>query len=159
METESVGMDEVVVTAMGIKRSKKSLTYAVSNVSGDEASQKSEPDMLKSIQGKVAGVQISGSTGTPGSATRIIIRGNSSFLGDNQPLFVVDGIPYSNDQFNTSNQLSSGGSYASGISTLDPNNIKSMEILKGAAAAALYGSRAANGVILVTTKSGGGVKN
>ena len=159
MESESIGMDEVIVTAMGIKRSKKSLTYAVSNVSGDEAAQKSEPDMLKSIQGKVAGVQISGSTGTPGSATRITIRGNSSFLGDNQPLFVVDGIPYSNDQFNTSDQLSSGGSYASGIATLDPNNIKSMEILKGAAAAALYGSRAANGVVLVTTKSGGGTKS
>jgi len=159
MESESIGMDEVVVTAMGIKRSKKSLTYAVSNVAGDEAAQKSEPDMLKSIQGKVAGVQISGSTGTPGSATRITIRGNSSFLGDNQPLFVVDGIPYSNDQFNTSDQLSSGGSYSSGIATLDPNNIKSMEVLKGAAAAALYGSRAANGVVLVTTKSGGGTKS
>jgi len=159
METESIGMDEVVVTAMGIKRSKKSLTYSVSNVAGEEAAQKSEPDMLKSIQGKVAGVQISGSTGTPGSATRITIRGNSSFLGENQPLFVVDGIPYSNEQYNTSSQMTSGGSYASGIATLDPNNVKSMEILKGAAAAALYGSRAANGVVLVTTKSGGGKKS
>lgn len=158
LKTGDVGLEEIVVTAMGIERSKKSLTYAVSNLSGDETSQKSEPDVLKSMQGKVAGVQISGSTGTPGSATRITIRGNSSFLGNNQPLFVVDGIPYSNEQYNTSSQLSSGGSYSSGIATLDPNNIQSMEILKGAAAAALYGSRAANGVVLITTKSGGGKK-
>ena len=158
MVSDTEDLDEVIVTAMGIQRSAKSLTYAQTSVSGDEAAQKSEPDMLKSIQGKVPGVNISGSTGSPGSATRITIRGNSSVFGNNQPLFVVDGIPYSNDQFNTSDQLVSGGGYSSGIATLDPNNVESMEILKGAAAAALYGSRAANGVILITTKSGGGKK-
>jgi TonB-linked SusC/RagA family outer membrane protein len=158
MEPTSIALNEIVATAMGIERSRKSLTYAVSEVAGEEASQKMEPDMLKSLQGKIPGVNISGSTGTPGSATRITIRGNSSFLGNNQPLFVVDGIPYSNEQYNTSNQLTSGGSYSNGIATLDPNNVESMKVLKGAAAAALYGSRAANGVVLITTKSGGGKK-
>jgi len=89
-----------------------------------------------------------------GSATRITIRGNNSLLGNNQPLFVVDGVPFNNDTQAISMQLNGGGAYASGISGLDPNNIASMSILKGGAAAALYGSRAANGVIVITTKTG-----
>ncbi len=154
LSTADVGLNEVVVTAMGIERSRKSIGYAVSEVKAEETVQKSEPDVLKTLQGKMAGVSVSGSGGTPGAATRITIRGNSSFRRNNQPLFVVDGIPYSNEQYNTTSQLTTGGAYASGISTLDPNSIKSIQVLKGTAAAALYGSRAANGVILITTKSG-----
>jgi TonB-linked SusC/RagA family outer membrane protein len=147
-------LSEVVVTAMGISRESKALGYAVGKVSPGEILQKSEPDMLKTLQGKVAGVDIRTSQGTPGAATRIQIRGNSSFFGENQPLIVVDGVPYSNDQITTSNQTTGGGAYGSGISNLDPNDIASMEVFKGSAAGALYGSRASNGVLLITTKSG-----
>jgi len=151
---DSKALSEVVVTALGISRESKALGYAVGKVSPDQILQKSEPDILKTLQGKVAGVDIRTSQGTPGAATRIQIRGNSSFFGDSQPLIVVDGIPYSNDQITTSSQTSGGGAYGSGIANLDPNDIASMEVLKGSAAGALYGSRASNGVLLITTKSG-----
>ncbi|MFC2136705.1 SusC/RagA family TonB-linked outer membrane protein [Bacteroidota bacterium] len=154
LEADVLGLDEVVVTAIGITRAQKALGYAVSNVSSDQTLQKSEPDLLRSLQGKVPGVNINGSGGAPGAASRITIRGVSSFVGDNQPLFVVDGLPYSNDQYNTTDQNSGGGAYGTGLSTLDPNNIESVSVLKGAAAAALYGSRAKNGVVVITTKSG-----
>ena len=147
-------LDEVVVTAMGIKRAAKSLTYATSRVNPDDLLQNSEPDVLKSLQGKVAGVDIRTSQGTPGAATRFQVRGNSSFYGDNQPLIIVDGVPYDNAMTVTSSQTSGGSAYSSGISNLDPNDIETMNILKGSAAAALYGSRGSNGVVLITTKSG-----
>ena len=153
--SRNVGVEAtVVVTAAGIRRSEKSLGYSVTKVDPNILLQKSEPDLLKSLQGQVAGVDIRTSQGTPGAATRIQIRGNSSFLGDNQPLIVVDGVPYSNDQVSTSSQTSGGGAYGSGISDLDPNDIASMNVLKGSSASALYGSRASNGVIIITTKSG-----
>ena len=158
MEVDALKVEEVVVTAVGIKRSEKALGYAVATVSEEKIAQKAEPDVLRSLKGKVAGVQVNNSSGAPGTATRITIRGNSSFYGDNQPLFVVDGIPYSNTQFNTTDQSTTGGAYGSGISTLDPNDIASVNVLKGAAAAALYGSRAANGVIVIKTKSGNPTK-
>jgi TonB-linked SusC/RagA family outer membrane protein len=148
-------VDEVVVTAIGIQRTTKSLGYSVSTVGADKANVKSEPDLLKALQGKVPGMDIKVSQGAPGSATKINIRGNSSFYGENQPLIVVDGVPYGNEQITTSNQLDgNGGAYSSGLSTLDPNSIESVSVLKGSAAAALYGSRAANGVLLIKTKSG-----
>lgn len=147
-------IEEIVVTAVGIRRSDKELGYAVAKVDPSVLLQKSEPDVLKGLQGKVAGVDIRSSQGAPGAATRIQIRGNSSFFGDNQPLIIVDGIPYSNTQVTTSDQTSGGSGYSSGISDLDPNDIASMSVLKGSSAAALYGSRASNGVILITTKSG-----
>jgi TonB-linked SusC/RagA family outer membrane protein len=148
-------LEEVVVTALGVQRSAKSVGYAVSNVSGSTVQQKAEPDALRALEGKIPGVNIAASSGAAGSATRITIRGNSSFYGNNQPLFVVDGIPYSNVEVTTSNNLTSNaGAYGSGFSTFDPNDVESMNVLKGAAAAALYGSRAANGVVLITTKSG-----
>jgi len=147
-------LDEVVVTAMGVRRSAKSLTYSTSRVNPDELLQNSEPDLLKSLQGKVAGVDIRTSQGTPGAATRFQVRGNSSFYGDNQPLIIVDGVPYDNAMTVTSSQTSGGSAYSSGISNLDPNDIETMNILKGSAAAALYGSRGSNGVVLITTKSG-----
>lgn len=147
-------LSEVVVTALGIRRQDKALGYSVAKVDPNTLLQKSEPDVLKSLQGKVAGVDIRSSQGTPGAATRIQIRGNSSFFGDNQPLIVVDGVPYSNDQVTTTSQVTNGGAYTSGISNLDPNDIATMNVLKGSSAAALYGSRASNGVIVITTKSG-----
>ncbi|MEX0981151.1 MAG: SusC/RagA family TonB-linked outer membrane protein [Bacteroidales bacterium] len=154
LEPAATELDEVIVTAVGISRQQKALGYSVVDVSADEAIQNSEPDLLKSLQGKIPGVDIRSSSGSPGTASRITIRGNSSFTGDNQPLFVVDGIPYSNISVTTTNQSVGGGAYGSGIATLDPNNIDGMSVLKGAAAAALYGSRGKNGVVLITTKSG-----
>jgi TonB-linked SusC/RagA family outer membrane protein len=147
-------MSEVIITALGIRRSDKALGYSVARVDPELITQKSEPDVLKSLQGKVAGVDIRSSQGTPGAATRIQIRGNNSFFGNSQPLIIVDGIPYSNEQVTTTNQTSGGGAYTSGLSSLDPNDIATMNVLKGSSAAALYGSRASNGVILITTKSG-----
>ena len=146
-------LSEVVVTAMGIRRSDKALGYAVSKVDPTTVLQKSEPDILKGLAGKVPGVDIRSGQGAPGAASRIQIRGVSSFNGG-EPLIVVDGIPYSNPVVNTSNPFSGGGAYGSGFGDIDPNDIESINILKGAAAASLYGSRAANGVLLITTKSG-----
>jgi len=144
---------EVVVTALGIKRSEKALGYGVSKVDPNLLLQKSEPNILASLAGKVPGVDIRGGQGAPGAAARIQIRGVSSFNGG-EPLIVVDGIPYSNNLVNTGNPFTQGGTYGSGFGDLDPNDVESINILKGAAAAALYGSRAANGVLLITTKSG-----
>ena len=147
-------LDEIVVTALGISRSEKSVGYSVSKVATESLREKAEPDLLKTLQGKVPGVDIRTSQGAPGSATRIQIRGNSSFGLETQPLFIVDGVPYSNDQVTTSSQTSGGSAYGSGIAGLDPNDIESFNVLKGAAAAAIYGSRASRGVIIITTKSG-----
>ncbi len=155
LQPGSILVDDVLITAVGIQRSERSLGYTVTKVDADEAIMKAEPDMLRALDGKIPGVQISAPSGDAGSATRITIRGNSSFSGNNQPLYVVDGIPYSNDGTGASGRGSgNSGAFGSGISTLDPNDIESMNVLKGAAAAVLYGSRAANGVILITTKSG-----
>src|SRR5688572_6297205 len=151
-------LSEVVVTALGIRRSDRGLGYSVSKVNPDNLLQKSEPDILKSLQGKVAGVDIRSSQGTPGAATRIQIRGSNSFFGNSEPLIVVDGVPYSNDQVTTTSQVSNGGAYSSGISNLDPNDIASMNVLKGSSAAALYGSRGSNGVVIITTKSGSALR-
>lgn len=144
---------EVVVTALGIRRSEKALGYAVSKVDPNAVLQKSEPNVLAGLAGKVPGVDIRGGQGAPGAAVRIQIRGVSSFNGG-EPLIIVDGVPYSNNLVNTSSPFAGGGTYGSGFANLDPNDIESINILKGAAAASLYGSRAANGVLLITTKSG-----
>jgi TonB-linked SusC/RagA family outer membrane protein len=162
LNSDVTQLSEVVVTAVGIERQSKALGYSVERVKGDKLQQVSEPDPLRALQGKIAGVNIQSSSGAPGSSTRITIRGNNSLLGNNQPLFVVDGIPYNNEQgggqqnsiTGPQNQLTGGGAYGSRFSDLDPNNIESMTVLKGAAAAALYGTRASNGVILITTKTG-----
>jgi TonB-linked SusC/RagA family outer membrane protein len=146
-------LSEVVVTAMGIKRSERALGYAVSKVDPGDLLQKSEPNILNTLAGKVPGVDIRAGQGAPGAASRIQIRGVSSFSGG-EPLIVVDGVPYSNPVVNTSNPFSGGGTYGSGLNNIDPNDIESINVLKGAAAASLYGSRAANGVLLITTKSG-----
>ena len=155
MESDVVGINEVVVTAIGIERNARSLTYAVQKVDGDEIGQKVETDVIRALSGRVAGVNVSGSGGAAGSATNITIRGNSSALGNNQPLFVVDGIPFDNSQSNTQNLNIHGATYSNRALDINPNDIESISVLKGGSAAALYGSRAANGVIIITTKSGG----
>ncbi len=156
-------LNEVIVTAVGIERNQKALGYSVEKVDAAKVQQVSEPDVLRSLQGKVPGVNIIGSSGVPGSATRLTIRGTRSFFGNNQPLFVVDGVPYDNSTNGANSggngQLSGGGAYSSRIADLDPNNIESMTVLKGGAAAALYGIRAANGVVVITTKTGAGRKS
>jgi TonB-linked SusC/RagA family outer membrane protein len=156
MDVDSKELNEVVVTALGVPREKRAIGYAVSEVKSDQIVQKSEPDVLRTLTGKVPGVNIVSSSGVPGSSSRITIRGNTSFLGNNQPLFVVDGVPYDNSQTESENQLVRGAGYSSRSADIDPNNIASINILKGAAAAALYGSRAAGGVIVITTKTGSG---
>lgn len=149
-------LQEVVVTAMGIRRTEKALGYAVSKVDPTTMLQKSEPNVLNTLAGKIPGVDIRAGQGAPGAASRIQIRGVSSFggSGSNEPLIVVDGVPYSNPLVNTSNPFTGGGTYGSGLNNIDPNDIESINVLKGAAAASLYGSRGVNGVVLITTKSG-----
>jgi len=154
MVAEVTQLSELVITSLGIERQKKALGYSVEKVAGAKVQQVAEPDPLRALQGKVAGVNILSTSGAPGSSTRITIRGNASLLNNNQPLFVVDGVPYNNDMETTGSLLVGGGPFSSRISDLDPNDIQSITVLKGGAAGALYGSRAANGVVVITTKSG-----
>ncbi|MCF6404019.1 SusC/RagA family TonB-linked outer membrane protein [Chitinophaga filiformis] len=148
-------LHDIVVTAAGIARQKNSLGYSVSTVGSEKLAQKSEPDPVRALTGKVAGVNIQSAGGVAGGGTNITIRGNSSLNGNNQPLFVVDGVPFDNSSFANVGSSSVGGvGVTNRAFDLDPNNIQSMTVLKGAAAAALYGSRAANGAIIITTKAG-----
>jgi len=145
-------VDEVVVTAMGISRATKAVGYATTTVSGEDISATQAVNPMNAIQGKVAGVQITSAPG-PGSTQNVFIRGASSF-SNNQPLYIVDGIPLINEQIQTGDALNFQADFGSGLNAVSPDNIADMTILKGAAATALYGSRAANGVILITTKKG-----
>lgn len=154
LAADSKQLSEVVVTAVGIQREKKALAYAVSTVKGDLLQQRSEPDPLRALSGKVAGVNIVSGGGAPGQGTKITIRGNNSFTGNNQPLFVVDGIPFDNSSNGGSSSYANNSVVSNRAYDIDPNNVEAMTILKGAAASALYGSRAANGVVVITTKSG-----
>jgi TonB-linked SusC/RagA family outer membrane protein len=149
-------LEEVVVTALGISREKKSLGYATQEVQGDAVSKVKTQNFLNSLSGRVAGLDVK-SSGTIGGSVNVVIRGNSSIQGNNQALFVIDGIPINNDTGNTGQQQSGFGGYDYGnaASDLNPDDIESINVLKGAAASALYGSRAANGVIMITTKKGG----
>lgn len=147
-------IDEVVVTAMGIKRSEKVLGYAATSVKGDELAEQRTSDIMSGLAGKVAGVQISSTSSDPGSSKSVVIRGYTSLSGSNQPLYVVDGVPIDNSSASSSDGLNSGYDFGNGANAINPDDVESMTILKGAAATALYGSRAANGVVMVTTKSG-----
>ena len=148
-------LSNVIVTAAGIRRQRSSLGYAVTTIQADQIAQKSESNPIRALEGKVAGVNIQGSGGTAGGATNITIRGNSSLSNNNQPLFVVDGVPFDNSSFSNVGTTTVGASAVTNRAyDIDPNNILSMTVLKGAAAAALYGSRAANGAIIITTKAG-----
>ena len=148
-------LDEVVVTALGIRKETKALGYSLTEVDAEEIATIKTPNAINSLQGKIAGVNISqNATGAAGSS-RVVIRGASSLSGNNQPLYVVDGIPIGNGN-NGSASLWGGSDGGDGISSLNPDDIESISVLKGGAASALYGSRAAGGVIIVTTKSGKG---
>lgn len=153
---DSKQLDEVVVTALGIEREKKALGYAIQEVKGETVNQARETNVVNALSGKVAGVQVVNSSGAVGSSSRITLRGNNSLTGDNQPLFVVDGIPI--DNRSNDNSGYGGVDYGNAAADINPNDIASVSVLKGANAAALYGYRAANGVILITTKSGKGAK-
>ncbi|MBJ6110094.1 SusC/RagA family TonB-linked outer membrane protein [Hymenobacter sp. BT523] len=153
MAQDTRELSEVVVTALGIERDTRSLGYATQQIKAEQISQKSEPNVLSALQGKVAGVNIVTSSGLPGASSNINIRGITSLGGSNQPLFVVDGIPISNDLDRTSNTLF-GAQQSNRALDIDPENVESINILKGPAAAALYGSRASSGAIIITTKAG-----
>jgi TonB-dependent SusC/RagA subfamily outer membrane receptor len=146
LASDTKNLQEVVVTAIGIQREKKGLGYAIAGVDADQIAQRSEPDPLRALSAKMPGVTVTGGGGAPGQATKINIRGFNSLTGSTQPLFVVDGIPFDN-----SVSAGDAGSFASNTGAsnraydIDPNNIEAVSVLKGAAAAALYGSRAVNG--------------
>ncbi|SFD08123.1 TonB-linked outer membrane protein, SusC/RagA family [Chitinophaga sp. CF118] len=147
----------VVVTALGIKRSEKSITYATQQVSGVELTKAKDPNLINTLNGKVAGMTISSSSSGVGGSAKVILRGNKSGLGSNQALYVIDGVPMNNTLTSQPNSAYGGsGAYDGGdpISNMNPEDIESISVLKGASAAALYGSQGANGVILITTKSG-----
>ncbi|MCF2710035.1 SusC/RagA family TonB-linked outer membrane protein, partial [Bacteroides pyogenes] len=152
LKSDAKELEEVVVTAMGVTREKKALGYAATSIKGDEIAQSKAVNPMNALQGKVAGIDISTAPG-PGATQNVIIRGASSF-GNNQPLYIVDGVPITNAQNRSGDNLNSQVDFGSGINALNPDDIADMTILKGAAATALYGSRAANGVIMITTKSG-----
>ena len=153
MDVDSKALDEVVVTALGIKRDKKMLGYSVQDIKSDALNTTGDPSVVGALSGKVAGLQMNTASTGLGGSTKITIRGNSSLTDNNQPLWIVDGVPFSDN--NTSNASAYGG-YDRGGTSLDinPDDIESISVLKGPNAAALYGSRAGNGVILVTTKKG-----
>ncbi len=153
--SETTGLDEVVVTALGVKREKKALGYSMQEVKGEDLLKARETNIANSLTGKVSGVQIIRSSNGPGGSSKIQLRGSNSITGTNQPLIVVDGIPMdnftgakNNDYWNPSADMGNG------LSDINPDDIESMSVLKGASAAALYGSRAGSGVILITTKKG-----
>jgi TonB-linked SusC/RagA family outer membrane protein len=155
LEANESALTEVVVTALGIKREKKSLGYAVQEVKGEALTEAKEPNIVNALSGKVAGLQITRSGNGPGGSSRITLRGNNSLGGPNQPLIVIDGTPVdnfigasNNDYYNPSLDMGNG------LSDINPEDIESMSVLKGPSAAALYGSRAGNGAILITTKTG-----
>lgn len=155
-------LEGVVVTALGISKDKKSLGYSVQDLKGDELVQAKENNIVNSLSGKVSGIQVTNSSGAVGASSRIIIRGVNSLSGNNQPLFVVDGVAISNTEFGNADGYGSaatgsdvgGANRGNGVADINPDDIESVSVLKGPNAAALYGSQAANGVILITTKSG-----
>lgn len=147
-------LDEVVVTALGIEREKKSIGYAITEVDGDELQRGNEVSVINKLSGKVAGLQITSTNGGAGSSSRITLRGNNSITGDNQALIVVDGVPINNSTTSSSGDEWGGRDYGNGVSDINPDDIESISILKGASASALYGSQAMDGVILITTKKG-----
>jgi TonB-linked SusC/RagA family outer membrane protein len=150
-------LEEVVVTSLGIKRNVKALGYSLTQVDGSELSANKSTNAINALQGKVAGVMITGSGMGAKGSSRVVIRGSSSLTGNNQPLYVVDGITINNSNLGSAGMWG-GADYGDGVSSINPDEIESVSVLKGGAAAALYGSRASNGVIIITTKSGAGTE-
>lgn len=153
MRPEVFEMKAVVVTALGITREAKSLGYSVTAVESDELSKSNDRSVLNSLQGKIAGVNISSASGAPGASTRIMMRGVSSLSGSNQPLVVINGVTVNNNQSGSSS-INGGTDFGNKLNDINPDDIESVSLLKGAAGTVQYGSRAANGVIIITTKSG-----
>ncbi|MDP4184693.1 MAG: SusC/RagA family TonB-linked outer membrane protein [Bacteroidota bacterium] len=152
--SDAIGVDEVVVTALGIKKAEKSLGYSATKVSSDDITKTGDRSFMNSLQGKIAGVNVSSASGAPGASTRVVLRGISSLGGANQPLYIVDGIPINNGSTGGSTDINGGLDFGNRANDINPDDIQEMTVLKGASGAALYGSRAANGVILITTKKG-----
>ena len=147
-------LSEVVVTSLGIEREKKQISYAAQNVSADELSEARETNVINSLSGKVAGLDVVRSSAGVGSATRVVLRGNRSIAGNNQPLYIVDGVPISNFSWGTPGSENGGVQQGDGIGNINPDDIATVTVLKGPNATALYGSRANNGAIVITTKTG-----
>ncbi len=153
LEEDEVQLGEVVVTALGIEREEKSLTYTQQTVDGEELTRVRDVNFMSNLAGRAAGVQVQKSTGGPGGSTRVQLRGNKNLTGDSDPLFVIDGIPMVNNKGGQPGMWG-GTDSGDGLSQLNQDDIESISILKGANAAALYGSQGANGVVLITTKKG-----
>ncbi|HYG01627.1 MAG TPA: SusC/RagA family TonB-linked outer membrane protein [Chryseosolibacter sp.] len=158
MTSDITQLSEVVVTAFGIEKEKKAVGYAVQDVKGDQITVAREANLVNSLAGRIAGVQITNASGAPGASSRIVLRGASSLTGNNQPLFVVDGIPINNENYGNVVDGYGGADRPNGAAEINPDDIASISVLKGPNAAALYGSRGSNGVIVITTKSGRGTK-
>ena len=151
LKEDTKRLGEVVVTALGIKRDRKALGYSLGEVSGKELQKAKEPNVINSLAGKVAGLTVSQTATGPSGSTRVILRGSTELTGNNQPLYVIDGVPMDNTNFDSSDQWG-GYDLGDGISSINPDDIENISVLKGPAASALYGSRASHGVILITTK-------
>ena len=151
MDEDKTVLSEVVVTALGIKRDRKALGYGVSEVKGDELTKAKETNVINSLSGKVAGLVVQNTAGGASGSTRVLLRGNTEMTGNNQPLYVIDGVPLDNTNFGAAG-VEGGYDLGDGISAINPDDIENMTVLKGPAASALYGSRASHGVILITTK-------
>lgn len=158
LDVDNEFLDEVVVTAMGVTKERKALGYSVTEVKGEEMlkSRGGLNNPVNALQGKVAGLQITGGSGSMGGSSKVLIRGVSSLSGSNQPLFIIDGVPIEGGDFNSTETARGGSGYDYGnlVNDINPDDIQSISVLKGASASALYGSRANNGVVLITTKSG-----
>lgn len=151
LESDAQLLGEVVVTALGVKRERKALGYGLSEVKGEELTKAKETNVINSLAGKVAGLVVSQTAGGASGSTRVLLRGNTEMTGNNQPLYVVDGVPLDNTNFGSAG-TEGGYDLGDGISAVNPDDIETMTVLKGPAASALYGSRASHGVILITTK-------
>jgi len=159
MKSTAQQMNEVVVTALGISKSERSLGYAATTISNNDLTKSRSGDVISALSGKIPGVQVSSTSSDPGASNSIIIRGVSSLSGSNQPLFIVDGVPIINNSASSSDPLNGGFDFGNGANMINPDDVESETVLKGAAATALYGSRAAAGVVIITTKRGSGKLN
>lgn len=155
MSEDSKVLNEVVVTALGIKRERKALGYGVDEVKGESLTKAKETNVINSMAGRVPGLVVSQTAGGPSGSTRVILRGSTEMTGNNQPLYVIDGVPLDNTNYGSAG-TSGGFDLGDGISSINPDDIENMSVLKGPAASALYGSRASHGVILITTKKANG---
>lgn len=154
LQEDDKALEEVVVTALGIKKEVKALGYSVTRIDGEDFNRARETNFANSLVGKIAGVNVTGVASGPGGSSRVTIRGNTSISGDNQPLYIINGLPMDNSQFGSPS--GANPDWGDNISSINPDDIEEITVLKGATAAALYGSRAKNGAIVITTKSGAG---